>query len=85
MLTPYAWTVPGGVNNHIAALAERFTAQGHRVTIIAPSDDRLAVKAARERVREVLLGSATACSGPTSPTRGTSSPAARSRCATTAR
>ncbi len=56
MLTPYAWTVPGGVNNHIAALAERFTAQGHRVTIIAPSDDRLAVKAARERVREVLLG-----------------------------
>ena len=22
MLTPYAWTVPGGVNNHIAALAE---------------------------------------------------------------
>ena len=56
MLTPYAWTVPGGVNNHIEALAERFTAQGHRVTIIAPSDDRLAVKAARERVREVLLG-----------------------------
>jgi glycosyltransferase involved in cell wall biosynthesis len=56
MLTPYAWTVPGGVNNHIAALAERFTAQGHRVTIIAPSDDRVAVKAARERVRGVLLG-----------------------------
>jgi len=56
MLTPYAWTVPGGVNNHIAALAERFTAQGHRVTIIAPSDDRAAVKSARERVRAVLLG-----------------------------
>lgn len=56
MLTPYAWTVPGGVNSHIAALAERYTAQGHRVTIIAPSDDRADVKAARERVRAVLLG-----------------------------
>jgi glycosyltransferase involved in cell wall biosynthesis len=56
MLTPYAWTVPGGVNNHIAALAELFTAQGHRVTIIASSDDRAAVKTARERVRSVLLG-----------------------------
>jgi hypothetical protein len=56
MLTPYAWTVPGGVNNHIAALAARFTAQGHRVTIIAPSDDKTAVKSARERVRAVLLG-----------------------------
>ena len=44
------------MNNHIAALAERFTAHGHRVTIIAPSDDRAAVKAARERVRAVLLG-----------------------------
>jgi glycosyltransferase involved in cell wall biosynthesis len=56
MLTPYAWTVPGGVNNHIAALAERYTSQGHRVTIIAPSDDKADVKAARERVRAVLLG-----------------------------
>jgi glycosyltransferase involved in cell wall biosynthesis len=56
MLTPYAWTVPGGVNSHIAALAERDTAQGHRVTIIAPSDDRAEIKAARERVRAVLLG-----------------------------
>lgn len=56
MLTPYAWTVPGGVNQHIAALAERFTAMGHRVTIIAPSDAKAQVKESRERVRAVLLG-----------------------------
>ena len=67
MLTPYAWTVPGGVNNHIEALAERFTAQGHRVTIIAPSDDKVAVKAARERVREVLLGERDGLFGPDEP------------------
>ncbi len=67
MLTPYAWTVPGGVNNHIEALAERFTAQGHRVTIIAPSDDRAAVKAARERVREVLVGERDGLFGPDEP------------------
>ena len=56
MLTPYAWTVPGGVNQHIAALAERFTAMGHRVTIIAPSDDKAQVREGRRRVRAVLLG-----------------------------
>jgi hypothetical protein len=55
MVTPYAWTVPGGVNQHIAALAERFTAMGHRVTIIAPSDDKVALRQARDRVRSVLL------------------------------
>ena len=56
MLTPYSWTVPGGVNRQVAALAERFTAHGHRVTVIAPATTALAVKAARERVRAVLLG-----------------------------
>jgi glycosyltransferase involved in cell wall biosynthesis len=55
MLTPYAWTEPGGVNQHIDALATRFTAMGHRVTIIAPSDERAKVKEARARVRSFLL------------------------------
>jgi len=55
MLTPYAWTVPGEVNRHIASLAERFTAMGHRVTIIAPSSDKAALKDARRRVRSYLL------------------------------
>jgi glycosyltransferase involved in cell wall biosynthesis/predicted metal-dependent phosphoesterase TrpH len=55
MVTPFSWTVPCGVNRHVAALAEQFTAMGHRVTVIAPSDDRAAVRDARARVRAGLL------------------------------
>ena len=68
MLTPYAWTVPGGVNNHIAALAERFTAQGHRVTIIAPSDDRVwPSRRPASACARCCWASATACSQPDEP------------------
>ena len=51
MLTPYSWTVPTSVNRHVQALAERFSALGHQVTVIAPSDDKAALRAARRRVR----------------------------------
>ena len=60
MLTPYSWTVPTSVNRHVQALAERFSALGHQVTVIAPSDDKAALRAARRRVRAVLLGEAPA-------------------------
>jgi glycosyltransferase involved in cell wall biosynthesis/predicted metal-dependent phosphoesterase TrpH len=60
MLTPYSWTVPTSVNRHVQALAERFSAGGHQVTVIAPSDDKTALRAARQRVRAVLLGEAPA-------------------------
>jgi glycosyltransferase involved in cell wall biosynthesis/predicted metal-dependent phosphoesterase TrpH len=55
ILTPYLWTAPSGVNRHVEALAQRFSAMGRRVTVIAPSDDRTALQDARRRVREVLL------------------------------
>jgi hypothetical protein len=56
LLTPYPWTTPGGVNDQVASLAERLAARGHRVTVIAPSADRSAVRDARRRVRAVLMG-----------------------------
>jgi glycosyltransferase involved in cell wall biosynthesis/predicted metal-dependent phosphoesterase TrpH len=55
MVTPFSWTVPSSVNRHVAALAAQFTALGHRVTVIAPSDDKAQVREARARVRAVLL------------------------------
>ena len=56
ILTPFLWTTPCGVNRQMAALVERLTARGHRVTVIAPSADRAAVADARRRVQAVLTG-----------------------------
>ena len=56
ILTPFDWTVPSAVNDQVGALADRLTARGHRVTIIAPSADRTAVDDARRRVQAVLTG-----------------------------
>ena len=36
IVSPYDWTVSGGVNNHIAHLAEKFVELGHEPHIIAP-------------------------------------------------
>lgn len=55
LATPFSWTSTSQVNQHVAQLADQLTARGHRVTIIAPSADRAAVRRARERVREVLM------------------------------
>jgi glycosyltransferase involved in cell wall biosynthesis len=56
ILTPFLWTTPSGVNRQVAALVQHLTAHGHRVTVIAPSDDRAAVEEADGRVRAVLTG-----------------------------
>ncbi|MFL5822737.1 MAG: glycosyltransferase [Solirubrobacteraceae bacterium] len=38
LLSPYSWAYPGGVNRHIAALAECFIDNGHDVLVLAPYD-----------------------------------------------
>ena len=38
LVTPYSWSVPGGVNVHVEGLAEALINQGHQVTILAPAD-----------------------------------------------
>ncbi len=37
LVSPYDLAAPGGVNNHVEHLTERFVAMGHDVRIIAPS------------------------------------------------
>jgi phosphatidylinositol alpha-mannosyltransferase len=36
LVTPYSWTVPGGVNHHVEHLAAELEARGHETWIIAP-------------------------------------------------
>jgi phosphatidylinositol alpha-mannosyltransferase len=37
IVSPYAWTVPGGVNNHVMHLVGQLENKGHQVWVIAPS------------------------------------------------
>jgi phosphatidylinositol alpha-mannosyltransferase len=38
LVSPYSWTYPGGVTNHIGALAEELRAAGHEARVLAPFD-----------------------------------------------
>ena len=38
LVCPYEWTVPGGVGNHVRALAEELRRAGHRVDVLAPAE-----------------------------------------------
>ena len=38
--SPYSWSFPGGVNEHIRVLAQRLRERGHAVTVAAPLDGR---------------------------------------------
>ncbi len=37
LVTPYDWSYPGGVRDHVSHLAEQFIAMGHEVRILAPA------------------------------------------------
>jgi phosphatidylinositol alpha-mannosyltransferase len=37
LVSPYDWSVPGGVNSHCAHLRSEFTERGHEVRIVAPA------------------------------------------------
>jgi phosphatidylinositol alpha-mannosyltransferase len=58
LLSPYSWTYPGGVTQHIEALAEQYLAEGHDVRVLSPvdPDDRFAARmhrGARPAAREL--------------------------------
>src|SRR2546422_447298 len=38
LVTPFAWSQPHDVNEHVEGLARELRARGHRVTVLAPSN-----------------------------------------------
>jgi phosphatidyl-myo-inositol alpha-mannosyltransferase len=42
LVCPYEWTVPGGVGNHVRALAGELRRAGHRVDVLAPAERAVA-------------------------------------------
>jgi len=38
LVTPFAWSQPHDVNEHVDGLARELRLRGHRVTVLAPSN-----------------------------------------------
>src|SRR2546425_1027559 len=57
LISPYSWTLPGGVTRHIDELALELIAQGHDVRVMAPvdPDDRLTGLLHRRQPEQVAL------------------------------
>jgi predicted metal-dependent phosphoesterase TrpH/glycosyltransferase involved in cell wall biosynthesis len=53
LVTPFSWSQPHDVNEHVAGLARELRARGHRVTVLAPSN----------RARELAAGRRTLAAG----------------------
>ena len=64
LVSPYSWTVPGGVNHHIEHLAAELELRGHEPWIIAPvgvlSPTRRALDSRRQRAAERFIPMGTA-------------------------
>ena len=64
LVSPYSWTVPGGVNHHIEHLADELEERGHETWIIAPvgavTPARRSVDSRRQAMAErfIPMGSA---------------------------
>jgi len=78
LVSPYSWTVPGGVNHHIEHLAEELEQRGHEPWIVAPVGafalTRRAVDSRRHKAAEHFIPMGTAISIPTNGSRAYLSP-----------
>ena len=78
LVSPYSWTVPGGVNHHIEHLAEELEQRGHEPWIIAPVGafalTRRSMDSRRHKAAEHFIPMGTAISIPTNGSRAYLSP-----------
>ena len=53
MVTPFAWSQPHAVNDHVAGAAEELERRGHDVVVLAPSNRATALAAGRRALRSL--------------------------------
>jgi predicted metal-dependent phosphoesterase TrpH/glycosyltransferase involved in cell wall biosynthesis len=56
LVTPFAWSQPHPVNEHLAGAAEALRALGHEVTVLAPSTRARELAAGRRALRRLARG-----------------------------
>jgi predicted metal-dependent phosphoesterase TrpH/glycosyltransferase involved in cell wall biosynthesis len=53
MVTPFAWSQPHPVNEHVAAASEELRRRGHEVVVLAPSNRAVELAAGRKALRKL--------------------------------
>lgn len=53
MVTPFAWSQPNAVNDHVAGAVEELEGRGHDVVVLAPSNRATALAAGRRALRRL--------------------------------
>ena len=67
LVTPFAWSQPHDVNEHVAGLARELRARGHRVTVLAPSNRARDLAAGRRALATGVDGQDFVALGPAVP------------------
>jgi predicted metal-dependent phosphoesterase TrpH len=67
LVTPFSWSQPHDVNEHVAGLARELRARGHRVTVLAPSNRARDLAAGRRALAGDLLDAELVAVGPAVP------------------
>jgi predicted metal-dependent phosphoesterase TrpH len=67
LVTPFAWSQPHDVNEHVAGLARELRARGHRVTVLAPSNRARDLAAGRRALATGIDGQDFVALGPAVP------------------
>src|SRR4051812_50177204 len=67
LVTPFSWSQPHDVNEHVAGLARELRARGHRVTVLAPSNRARDLAAGRRALAGDLQEAELVAGGPPRP------------------
>jgi len=67
LVTPFAWSQPHDVNEHVAGVARALRDRGHSVTVVAPSTRAADLRAGRRALRDGAVDAETIAVGPAVP------------------